>query len=122
MKGKKFYMYTPAETVEYEQRVGTFAKIAMQGRTPLSCLVAVKMRLFFSESEPLLSGRKKTPDIDNCVKSILDGMKEIVYVDDVWVDKLKDVERVWNTPPDQERAEVEIQAIGHEKKVLAPED
>jgi len=103
MRGRKLYVYTPEETVEYEQRVALFARSAMRGREPFSGLVTVSIRLYLSEAAPVHSRRKTTPDVDNVAKAILDALGGIVYTDDRWVE-LGGVQRVWNS--DEERAEV----------------
>jgi len=74
-------VFTPKATVDFERMIGWHARIAMKGRRPTlnPCLVSVVI----TRKRPLKT-KLAAPmgDTDNYVKSILDGMNKIVFVDD----------------------------------------
>lgn len=85
--------YTPKKTHDYESEISMIAKSAMGCSEPLETPVAVYIYINMpvpqsyskKRSEACLSGFEKPtkkPDIDNAIKSILDGMNGIVYKDD----------------------------------------
>lgn len=102
VRGRKAYIYTPEPTKNYEQAVGLCARAAVQGDA-LECPVAVEIDLF-------LYGNRRI-DVDNCAKSILDGMKGVVYVDDNQVVDLR-VRKLIEKNRKNQRAEIEIQEAG----------
>lgn len=81
--------YTPAETVSFEQTVGTIA--AQYFPEPLTG--PVRLRIAATFEPPKSWSKKKTaqhlnrphmqrPDLDNIQKAILDGLNRIAYADD----------------------------------------
>lgn len=74
--------YTPAKTVKFERLIGWEAKLAMKGKPPTKAVCEVSIVITMKRPKktklPLPRG-----DTDNYVKSILDGMNKIVFVDDV---------------------------------------
>lgn len=72
------FVYTPKKTEDYEQLIALMAlraRNAVQIFAPLADKVRVSMKWF--------SGPKgKQPDIDNVIKSVLDGMNGVIYIDD----------------------------------------
>jgi Holliday junction resolvase RusA-like endonuclease len=66
--------YTPPRTKAYETQVAWDARIAMQGREPLTG--NVKVTLAFARKG------KKRADIDNLEKAVMDAMNGIVFEDD----------------------------------------
>jgi len=99
VRGRKAYVYTPERTVEYEQTVGLCARAAVQGCEALECPVAVKIDLH-------LHGKRRI-DVDNCAKSILDGMNGVVYLDDNQVVDLR-VRKLRESNRKNQRVEIEI--------------
>ena len=73
-------VYTPAQTVDYESKVGWCGRQAMKARKPSRARLAVVIDLYGEDI--------KVGDVDNYAKSILDGLNKIVYVDDKQVDDL----------------------------------
>lgn len=85
-------VYTPAETVSFERTVGTLA--AQHCREPLTGPVRVTVYAVF---QPPASASKakvaamlgrphmQKPDLDNCLKAILDGLNRIAFADDAQV-------------------------------------
>jgi Holliday junction resolvase RusA-like endonuclease len=85
--------YTPKETSNYESKVALFCSQAYSGR-PIEGPVLVKIRAYFpipkttlrkaerekAEREELPMSKK--PDADNIIKSVLDGMQKVAFVDD----------------------------------------
>lgn len=93
-KGKHGF-YTPKKTKDYESLIGWQAKSALAKQTlahsefkwNLHAKYIVIMRIYYQKIT------KRIPDIDNIIKSILDGMNKIVYDDDNLVRRL-DVELI----------------------------
>lgn len=86
-------MYTPQDTVDNEQYIADVAAQAMGGASPttepviVTVLVTVLVPTSWSEKKrkQALDGEifpDKKPDVDNVIKSILDGMNAVVYHDD----------------------------------------
>jgi Holliday junction resolvase RusA-like endonuclease len=85
--------FTPAKTASYENAVRILASQAMAGRAPLAGAVSVNIDAFFAipsswsnkkHNAAILESIRPTvkPDIDNCIKIILDAMNGIAYNDD----------------------------------------
>lgn len=88
---------TPKRTVEYEAKVHTHASTAMEWNDPTANDVTMTVRMWFKD--------KRRRDIDNAAKSILDGMNDVVYVDDSQVVEL----HLYKAhDKDNPRAEVEV--------------
>ena len=95
--------YTPKKTVDYENEIAIKAKQAMGSSEPLKTAVAVyvyanyKVPASYSKQRrsDCLAGveRPKVNDIDNVCKSVLDGMNNVVYVDDKQVVSLHATKR-----------------------------
>ena len=67
--------YTPPRTVAYEQQVAWTALPKMRGMTP--CAedgVSVRVDIYPSN--------RKTPDVDNVLKAVLDALQGVVYQND----------------------------------------
>ena len=101
--------YTPAKTVNYEMVVKKYAKIAMNGRPPLTGPVQLKCSfdLPIPKSWPkkkkadALAGKLlpiSRPDIDNYIKAVLDAANEIVVRDDSQVVALVSIKQYSETP------------------------
>lgn len=78
IRGRRSYIYTPESTVEYERTVALFSR--QQYSKPVQGPVAVTVRIYM--------GRRGRGDIDNYLKSILDGLNGVVYQDDKQVVRL----------------------------------
>ncbi len=85
--------YTPAKTKLYERSVSYYAREAMRGLEPVSCSVRVDLEFYMPIPESFSKPKRERAidgklrpigrvDIDNCIKSCLDGQNKIVYVDD----------------------------------------
>lgn len=78
--GKHGNVYTPSKTVDYQKNVGQSALVARNRAgifAPLEDSIFVEMKMYFVTT--------KSPDIDNVIKSVLDGMNKIMYKDDAQV-------------------------------------
>lgn len=98
--------YTPTKTRQYEKHVGFCAamSLALWRREhtkpwPVKAEFRVTLRLFM--------GNLRRRDIDNCAKSILDGMKAL-WDDDSQVAELNVVKELDRACP---RAEVTVRAL-----------
>ena len=85
--------YTPKKTADYEDEIRLMAKAAMgitePLETPIAAYIYISMPVPQSyskkRSKDCLDGFErptKKPDLDNAIKSVLDGMNGIVYKDD----------------------------------------
>jgi len=92
-RGNFVSTYTPQKTKTYEDEIRLMAKAAMASSEPLETpvTVAIYIRVGIPASyskqkrKDALSGvlrPTKKPDLDNIAKCFLDGMNEIVYLDD----------------------------------------
>lgn len=97
----KMGVYTPSKTVKYERLIKKSAMQAMKDAQlePTDKPLRVDVRAFYAVPKSYTKARRgrcidgteqpnKKPDIDNVVKSILDGMNGVVYQDDKQVVKL----------------------------------
>jgi Holliday junction resolvase RusA-like endonuclease len=92
-RGNFVSTYSPQKTKTYEDEIRMMAKAAMGSSEPLEnhVTVAIYIRIGIPASfskqkrkdaiEGILKPTKK-PDIDNIAKCFLDGMNDIVYLDD----------------------------------------
>lgn len=112
----KGYTFTPKETREYETVVGFYARRAI--KQPLTGAISIKMDFYMPIPKSWSKAKKQaaecgelrptgTPDIDNLVKAILDGMNNgIAYTDDSLIVEL--IVREWYGEP---RTEVELNEL-----------
>jgi len=92
-RGNFVSTYSPQKTKSYEDEIRMMAKAAMGSSealdTPVTVAIYIRVGIpaSFSKqkrkdaSEGILKPTKK-PDIDNIAKCFLDGMNDIVYLDD----------------------------------------
>lgn len=96
MRGTFPHMYTPKETVTYEDMVKVYARKAIGPAEPIETPCAVKITAFmpipaswsFKKRNQAIAGElfpTVKPDADNVSKICLDAMNEIVYRDDAQV-------------------------------------
>lgn len=78
------HAYEPKRITEYKEAVRTIARIHMQQRPPLTGLVFVSVTI----RRNIKLGAKNYGDIDNHVKSVLDALSGVCYVDDALVVRL----------------------------------
>lgn len=74
-RGKGGRWYTPRRTAQYEQLIGHMARALTAGRdwpTDGSYQVDVTVR----------HSSKRPPDLDNILKTVLDGLQGVLYEDD----------------------------------------
>lgn len=108
-------VYTPKETVSFERQVGQIA--AQHFKQPLLGAVRLSMRAVF-ELPASWSQKKRQahfgrphcqkPDLDNCLKSISDGLNRIAFADDGQIAVVIG-EKVWGTDA---HTEIRISEIG----------
>lgn len=82
-------VYTPAETIRFEKLVAKSAISA--GARPVSGPVSVELETVFPIPKSWTKARKaaaegqphtQRPDLDNLVKSVLDGLNGVAFADD----------------------------------------
>lgn len=92
-RGNFVTTYTPEKTASYENLVKVKAEEAMQGRPVIDGAVFVSICLYVTppaswsqkKQRAALDGEvfpTSKPDIDNCLKGIMDACNEIVWKDD----------------------------------------
>ena len=96
-------VFTPKRTKEYEKKCKSLAQASMtlEGLEPLSGPVGVRMVVAYptpsrrkaEQGQWCISGPSRYADLDNILKSILDAMNEVVYVDDCVVCAVKCTKR-----------------------------
>jgi Holliday junction resolvase RusA-like endonuclease len=102
-------IYTPKETVDYEELVSAAAKRAMAGRAPLAGPVEILMELrmpipvSWSKTKRVKASAgqvraTKKPDSGNVQKAIEDALNEIVYIDDSQI-VVTTVRKVYHAEP-----------------------
>ena len=97
--GRKTLVYTPRETSKYEKMVGYIALDAFKGK-PLLGEIELNIKLYFKD--------KRLPDVDNVLKSLMDGLQGNAFENDRQVKKIS-IERFIDK---NERAEIEIREVG----------
>lgn len=75
--------YTPTKTKDYEKLVNRSSRAAMQDKQPLTGLLQLSVMIFRADG--------KHADIDNILKSVMDGMAGAVYYNDSQVAELDKV-------------------------------
>ncbi len=93
-------MFTPAKTRNNENLIKMAAMVAMKGRDPIKGAVLVRVAVYIAF--PKSFSKKKLrdaeigvirpcvkPDLDNFIKSAMDGLNTIVFVDDNQVVELE---------------------------------
>src|SRR6056297_2121517 len=94
-------VYTPAETRSFEQQVGAIA--AQHFGAPMVGPVFVEITATFEPAKSWSKRKREAaigephtqrPDLDNCVKAILDGLNRIAWGDDGQVAELR-VRKAW---------------------------
>ena len=120
MRGGFAHSYTPKETVEFEREIGIACRMAARGLImPETAPLMVDMVFYMPIpksvgkrlSERLASEsvyHTKRGDVDNMVKSVLDGCNGIAFRDDGQVAAIR-AEKVYSENP---RVEVTIKTIG----------
>ena len=104
------HTYTPEKTVAYEGLIAWAAKQAMGAREPISGPVKLSFRAVMSipisatkkRRQAMLDGLvlpTKTPDLDNLLKALGDGMNKIVFRDDAQIVGLGECWQVYGTTP-----------------------
>ena len=92
-RGKFPVAYTPEKTKTYESEVGMMAKVAMGASKALEGALEAFIYVTFpippsyskKRTEACLSDSEKhtkRPDLDNVIKSVIDGMDKIVFEND----------------------------------------
>ncbi len=92
-RGKFPVAYTPEKTKNYESDVGMMAKAAMGASEPLEG--SLEAFIYVTFPVPASYSKKRTeaclndsdkhtkkPDLDNVIKSVIDGMDKIVFEND----------------------------------------
>lgn len=77
--GRRPHIYTPKETMQYEKTVKWHARD--EWRSKPNTERGLEVRILFAR-------HKKAGDLDNLVKSVLDGLNGIVFADDRQVGRL----------------------------------
>ena len=104
-KGKNGNEYTPKKTKDFEALVALKYKQA-NGKKHLGP-VAISVTVWYEipkswtkkrKAEALLKPHTQIPDLDNVVKSVLDGLNEVAWDDDKQVSRIS-ASKFWNNAP-----------------------
>jgi len=114
-RGRFVHVYTPKETVDYEQKVReAYGDKPMMDTKPLKVVINAYYRIPKSLSKKdyqkaLLKEKRPLtkPDVDNVSKSILDALNGVAYEDDKQVVSLI-INKFYSDVP---RVEVQIYAV-----------
>lgn len=90
---KSGVVYTPKKTAAYEKGIARAFSEAGGKCIPEGCYVSVAVHAFFEIPKSYTKGKRlackhnvnrpdKKPDIDNILKSVLDALNGVAYVDD----------------------------------------
>jgi len=89
---KTGHTYTPKRTVDYEKQVGLVAFLVMQqqGLEPIAGSVTASIHAVFKRpKKPVVDLPWPKQDLDNVVKTALDGINGVCYEDDRQVISLR---------------------------------
>ena len=121
MQGGKARTYTPTSSAAYETTVGLLAHAAMRAQgisEPMKGALHVQVQAFFHVPHSWSKKRKAAaswhasrPDLDNIVKSALDGLNRVAFADDGQVASVYATKAYSATP----RLEVAVYEIGAQK-------
>lgn len=76
-------VYTHDKTKTYEEFLKLSAHAQMRGKKPLEGAICAEIMAFFKPAKrETRDYPTKKPDIDNIIKSVLDGLNGIAYADD----------------------------------------
>jgi crossover junction endodeoxyribonuclease RusA len=103
--------YTPQTTQDFESHVSFFARRVVE--VPLESGVHVQIIFkFIKAKSSKLNLHTKKPDIDNLIKSVLDGLNGVAFKDDSQIVKLES-EKIF---ADRDGVDIYIQEIISEEK------
>lgn len=121
MQGGKARTYTPTSSAAYETTIGLLAHAAMRAQgiaEPLAGALHVQVQAFFPVPHSWSKKRKASaswhasrPDLDNIVKSALDGLNRVAFADDGQIASIYATKAYSATP----RLEVAVYEIGAQK-------
>ena len=128
MQGGKARTYTPTSSAAYETTIGLLAHAAMRAHgisEPLAGALHVQVQAFFPVPRTWSKKRKAAaswhasrPDLDNIVKSALDGLNRVAFADDGQVASVFATKAYSATP----RLEVAVYEIGAENAPICAPD
>lgn len=79
--------YTPSKTTDFESLIKFYARTHFA--TPIKGAVEIIINFnFIKAKSSKLTHHTKTPDIDNLIKSVCDGLNKVAYKDDSQIVKL----------------------------------
>ena len=121
---KKGYAYTPKKTLDFENLV-KLSYLQQIGRSEMiKGPIELEVKFYWQipksytkkKKESIIKGEllyTKKPDLDNCIKSIMDALNEIVYEDDKQIVKI-----IASKHYTTEKARTEIRITEIQKPVL----
>lgn len=128
MQGGKALTHTPTSSAAYETTIGLLAHAAMRAQCisePLAGALHVQVQAFFPVPQSWSKKRKAAaswhasrPDLDNVVKSALDGLNRVAFADDGQVASVYATKAYSDTP----RLEVAVYEIRAQKPPICAQD
>lgn len=127
-QGGKARTYKPTSSAAYETTIGLLAHAAMRAAgiaEPLAGALHVQVQAFFpvpaswsKKRKAAASWHASRPDLDNIVKSALDGLNRVAFVDDGQVASVYATKAYSDTP----RLEVAVYEIGAQNAHICAPD
>lgn len=96
-------VFEPARMTEYKRKVQLAARVAMEGKQPLSAALSCRLRFF----RKFKTTSRRFGDCDNLAKAVLDACNGIVFLDDAQIVSLT-TEKIQSEKP---RVEMEVAQI-----------
>ena len=113
--------YDPPKSRRYKQDVAVAASAAMRGRAPLQGALACSLRFYMpipknvsQKRRQELTGRfttKRTGDIENLAKGVMDAVNGIVWQDDSQVVQLNIEKRYGHVPRVEKKVEPAFEGL-----------
>ena len=117
-KNGKPVLFTPPNTKSSEKIIGTNCSLKMNGRSPVE-KVPLEVTIIFQYAAPKYKGnspKKSKPDLDNCIKLVLDAMNGIVYKDDNLVVSLK-AKKIWGN---EDKIMITVEELDYSFQAVQP--
>jgi Holliday junction resolvase RusA-like endonuclease len=117
-KGGKFRAFTPKATASYENLVKTLAQ--KKFKKPLDGPLRLSMHFLMPRPKYMVWKTKpmprqycdKRPDLDNCIKSIKDGLNGIAFTDDAQIAELTAIKE-YHAGGEGPQTIIEIERVPH---------
>lgn len=108
--------YTPRKTENYENLIRLAYDLQNQDRDPAEGPITISVTAYFqiptswSKKKQAAAAKQEVPkiskpDLDNCLKSVFDGLNKVAWKDDSQIDEI----HAWKKYSERPRIEIEIE-------------